>query len=144
MTPNDPLDDLIAAALHGELSPEEQSQFEARLQSDPSARTAYEKALQMHQRLEGHFEKAQPDASFEQRMVARVFRELPLSTRPLSPGQRFVQFWKDVTRIPLTQYAVMLALASIIAFSVLIAMGNQVKGVFTTISSQLAYAGSSH
>jgi hypothetical protein len=29
--PHDPLDDLIAAALHGELTPEERTQFESRL-----------------------------------------------------------------------------------------------------------------
>ena len=44
----------------------------------------------------------------------------------------------------LVEYALILAFISVVAISVLIALGNQVKGVFTTISSQLAYAGSSH
>jgi len=37
-----------------------------------------------------------------------------------------------------------LAFISVVAISVLIALGNQVKGVFTTISSQLSVAGASH
>ena len=44
----------------------------------------------------------------------------------------------------LVEYALILAFISVVAISVLIALGNQTKGVFTTISSQLAYAGSSH
>ena len=44
----------------------------------------------------------------------------------------------------LEEYALILAFISVVAISVLIALGNQVKNVFTTISSQLAYAGSSH
>jgi Flp pilus assembly pilin Flp len=44
----------------------------------------------------------------------------------------------------LVEYALILAFISVVAISVLIALGNQVKNVFTTISSQLAYAGSSH
>jgi anti-sigma factor RsiW len=41
VSPHDPLDDLIAAALHGDLSPEERAQFESRLQTDPAAQAAY-------------------------------------------------------------------------------------------------------
>ena len=44
----------------------------------------------------------------------------------------------------LVEYALILAFISVVAISVLIALGNQVKSVFTTISSQLAYANSSH
>ena len=44
----------------------------------------------------------------------------------------------------LVEYALILAFISVVAISVLITLGNQIKGVFTTISSQLAYAGSSH
>ena len=44
----------------------------------------------------------------------------------------------------LVEYALILAFISVVAISVLLALGNQIKGVFTTISSQLAYAGSSH
>jgi len=44
----------------------------------------------------------------------------------------------------LVEYALILAFISVVAISVLITLGNQIKAVFTTISSQLAYAGSSH
>ncbi len=44
----------------------------------------------------------------------------------------------------LVEYALILAFVSVVAISVLINLGKQIKGVFTTISSQLAYAGSSH
>ncbi|HUB67438.1 MAG TPA: Flp family type IVb pilin [Candidatus Methylacidiphilales bacterium] len=44
----------------------------------------------------------------------------------------------------LVEYALILAFISVVAISVLIALGNQVKSVFTTISSQLAQAQSSH
>lgn len=44
----------------------------------------------------------------------------------------------------LVEYALILAFISIVAVSVLIAMGNQIKTVFTSISSQIAIATSSH
>ena len=44
----------------------------------------------------------------------------------------------------LVEYALILAFISVVAISVLIALGNRVKGVFTTISSQLAQAQASH
>ena len=44
----------------------------------------------------------------------------------------------------LVEYALILAFISVVAISVLIALGNQVKMVFTGISSQLAIANSSH
>jgi Flp pilus assembly pilin Flp len=44
----------------------------------------------------------------------------------------------------LVEYALILAFISVVAMSVLIALGNQVKSVFTTITSQLAVASSSH
>jgi Flp pilus assembly pilin Flp len=44
----------------------------------------------------------------------------------------------------LVEYALILAFISVVAISVLIALGNQVKTVFSTITSQLSVAGSSH
>jgi Flp pilus assembly pilin Flp len=44
----------------------------------------------------------------------------------------------------LVEYALILAFISVVAISVLIALGKQVKSVFTTITSQLAVASSSH
>ena len=44
----------------------------------------------------------------------------------------------------LVEYALILAFISVVAISVLISLGQKVKGVFTTISSQLSQAQSSH
>ena len=44
----------------------------------------------------------------------------------------------------LVEYALILAFISVVAISVLIRLGNEVKLVFSTVTSQLAYAGSSH
>ncbi len=44
----------------------------------------------------------------------------------------------------LVEYALILAFVSVVAISVLIRLGNEVRVVFTTITSQLAVAGSSH
>ncbi len=44
----------------------------------------------------------------------------------------------------LVEYALILAFISVVAISVLIALGSQVKSVFTQITSQLAQAQSSH
>jgi len=44
----------------------------------------------------------------------------------------------------LVEYALILAFISVVAISVLIRLGNEVKNIFTTITSQLAIAGSSH
>ena len=43
----------------------------------------------------------------------------------------------------LVEYALILAFISVVATSVMYALGGQVKGVYTTITSQLQYAGSS-
>src|SRR5476649_518191 len=73
---NDAFDDLIAAALHGELTPEERAQFDSRLQTDPAAQAAYQKAQAMHDLLEKTHKEAQPDPAFEQRMVSGVRRKI--------------------------------------------------------------------
>ena len=44
----------------------------------------------------------------------------------------------------LVEYALILAFISVVAISVLIALGGQIKNVFTTITSQIAIASSSH
>jgi Flp pilus assembly pilin Flp len=44
----------------------------------------------------------------------------------------------------LVEYALILAFISVVAISVLIRLGNEVKIIFTTITSQLAVAQSSH
>jgi Flp pilus assembly pilin Flp len=44
----------------------------------------------------------------------------------------------------LVEYALILAFISVVAISVLIALGSQIKGVFSTITSQLQVANASH
>jgi Flp pilus assembly pilin Flp len=44
----------------------------------------------------------------------------------------------------LVEYALIIAFISIVAITVLIALGTQVKGIFTSVTSQLASANSSH
>jgi Flp pilus assembly pilin Flp len=44
----------------------------------------------------------------------------------------------------LVEYALILAFISVVAISVLIRLGTQIRGVFSTITSQIAVAGSSH
>ncbi len=44
----------------------------------------------------------------------------------------------------LVEYALILAFISVVAISVLIRLGNEVRLIFTTITSQLAVASSSH
>ncbi len=44
----------------------------------------------------------------------------------------------------LVEYALILAFISVVAISVLLRLGNEVSAVFTTITSQLAVAKSSH
>jgi anti-sigma factor RsiW len=74
--PHDPLDDLIAAALHGELTPAERTAFELHLQNDPAARAAYQETRLMHDLLEKTHREAQPNPAFEQRMVSGVRRKI--------------------------------------------------------------------
>jgi len=44
----------------------------------------------------------------------------------------------------LVEYALILAFISVVAISVLLRLGAEVKAIFTTITSQLAIASSSH
>ena len=62
----------------------------------------------------------------------------------LTSAQAALRRMKSKKGQTLVEYALILAFISVVAISVLIALGNQVKGVFTTITSQLAIAGSSH
>ena len=144
-TSHDPLDDLIAAALHGDLSPAERAQFDARLASDPAARAAYQEAQLMHDLLEKTHTSAQPDPNFEQRMVSGVRRKLADDQRPRETAwQSLVVLWATLNKIfgrgRAWQYgtACMALLAT--AFCFLVYTGSQVKSTFTTISAPLSAA----
>jgi hypothetical protein len=91
---NDAFDDLIAAALHGELTPEERAQFEARLNNDPAAQAAYQEAQAMHDLLEKTHKSAQPDPAFEQRMVSGIRRKLQHEPHRETAWESLHFFWK--------------------------------------------------
>jgi hypothetical protein len=78
---DDSLDELIVAALHGELTPEERAQLESRLTTDPAAQAAYQEAQAMHDLLEKTHKNAQPDPAFEQRMISGVRRKIQTEKR---------------------------------------------------------------
>ena len=44
----------------------------------------------------------------------------------------------------LVEYALILAFISVVAIAVLISLGGKIQGVFSTVSSQIAVASSSH
>ena len=98
ISPHDPLDDLIAAALHGDLSPEERAQFELRLQNDPAARAAYQETQTMHDLLEKNHRDAQPDPAFEERMVSGVRRKIQEETHHETAWESLVFLWQWVKR----------------------------------------------
>jgi Flp pilus assembly pilin Flp len=62
----------------------------------------------------------------------------------VSSQQKLRQSKKSKQGQTLVEYALILAFVSVVAISVLIRLGNEVKIVFSTITSQLAVAGSSH
>ncbi len=96
LLPHDPFDELIAAALHGELTPEERTQFNARLQNDAAARAAYQEAQLMHDLLEKTHKNAQPDDAFEQRMVSGVRRKIQTKEHRETAWESALFFWKWV------------------------------------------------
>ena len=69
---------------------------------------------------------------------------MKLKARRNRTVNRMMQRLKRKKGQTLVEYALILAFISVVAIAVLIDLGKQVKSVFTTISSQLAYAGSSH
>jgi hypothetical protein len=95
-SPHDPFDDLIAAALHGDLSAEERTHFEARLQTDPAARAAYQEAQAMHDLLEKTNKSAQPNSDFEQRMISGVRRKLNAENQRETPWQSVLVLWSGL------------------------------------------------
>lgn len=118
ISPHDPLDDLIAAALHGELTPEERAQFDARLQNDPAARAAYQETQLMHNLLEKTHRDAQPDPAFEQRMVSGVRRKIQHDQHRETAWESVLVLWRAVKNFPrrfrLAQVAVVLGVIAVL------------------------------
>ena len=150
-TPHDPLDDLIAAALHGDLTPEERAQFESRLSTDPSAQAVYQEAQAMHDLLEQTNRSAQPDPDFEQRMVSGVRRKIAHPPHQETAWESLTVLWRASTGVfdpaaralggySLWAYGGICSAVLAVFFLFVIRQGNQVQSVFTTITSQLAVA----
>src|ERR1700679_1255149 len=97
--PHDPFDDLIAAALHGELTPEERTQFESRISNDPAAQAAYQEAQAMHDLLEKNHRAAQPDPDFEQRMVSAVRRKLAHPPHRETALESLLVLWRSAAGV---------------------------------------------
>ena len=161
-TPHDPLDELIAAALHGDLSPEERAQFDSRLENDPAARAAYQEAQVMHELLNTTHQSAQPDAAFEQRMVSGVRRKIKEEDQPKESAWGSVLVVCEAirglvrrtastgrphrSRSYITEVVVVLGLIAILAGVALgpitrgIKKTRQPTAVFSAITNQLSYA----
>jgi type II secretory pathway pseudopilin PulG len=118
-SPHDPLDDLFAAALHGELTPEERAQLDAHLQNDPAAHAAYLEALAMHDMLNGSYQNAQPDPAFEQRMVSGVRRKIQHEEHRETAWESLLVLWAFVKKFPrrfrLIEVAVVLVILAVLA-----------------------------
>ncbi len=75
-TPHDPLDELLAAAVHGELTAAQRVELDALLQHDPAARAAHQEIQTMHDLLEKNHREVKPDPNFEDRMISGVRRKV--------------------------------------------------------------------
>jgi Domain of unknown function (DUF4349) len=148
VTPHDPLDDLFAAALHGDLTPDERTQLESQLRNDPAAQAAYLEAQAMHDLLEKTHRTAQPDSAFEQRMVSGVRRKLQHEPHQETAWESLLILWRGMTSIFgqrwLWMYGGVCSVVLLLAFSFVVWSGSRVRGVFTTITSQLAVAGATN
>src|SRR4051794_7663617 len=67
----------LAAAVHDQLSPEEQAQFNEHLASCSDCRALYEEELTMSKMIEATLEEAKPDLAFEQRVVSGFRKSVP-------------------------------------------------------------------
>ena len=134
ISPHDPLDELIVAALHGELTPQERIEFDSRLQTDPAARAAYDEAKLMHDLLEKTHTNAQPDPAFEQRMVSGVRRKIQDEERHQETAwESVVAVWtmlqipfRLVKRIRVIEWVVLMAILTVLAG---VALGPITSGI---------------
>lgn len=136
-TPHDPLDDLIAAALHDELTPQERADFELRLETDPAARAAYQESQLMHDLLEKTHAEAQLDPAFEQRMVSGVRRKIQSEERHRETAwESLVVLWRGLSGFfrgrRLAEYAVVCGILMLLAG---VALGPITNGLKTARGS---------
>jgi glycine cleavage system regulatory protein len=90
----DHLHELLAGELLNELTPAERAELERLVAVDPAAASLRKEFIAMNDLLEKTNREAQPDASFEQRMVSGVRRKL--NAPPESPWGSVVFLWRAV------------------------------------------------
>ena len=94
--PHDPLDDLLAAAVHGELTAAQRAELDALLQHDPAARAAYQEIQTMHDLLEKNHRDVKPDPNFEDRMISGVRRRLREEGRRETAWESALVLWRGL------------------------------------------------
>jgi hypothetical protein len=127
--PQNSLDDQIAAALHGDLTPEERTQFESRLQTDPNAQAAYQEAKAMHELLEQTNKSAQPDPDFEQRMVSGVRRKLTHPPHQETAWESLIMLWTGTRAFFARKRAPVLGPQPVLGFLAVLAVIAVLAGV---------------
>jgi hypothetical protein len=95
-TPHDPLDELLAAAVHGELTAAQRAELDALLQNDPAARAAYQEIQAMHDLLERNHQDAKPDPNFEDRMISGVRRKARADETRETPWESALVLWSAI------------------------------------------------
>src|SRR2546430_16288607 len=99
MTIHDEIDNYLAADLHSELSDEEQNALHTHLVECASCRQAHQENKVMNKVLEEKFANEQPDATFEQRMLAEFRNRIPQKNGSVA------KFIVDLMRLRATQVA---------------------------------------
>lgn len=116
---HDPLDDVMAAALHGQLTPEERISFETRLQNDPAARAAYQETQRMHDLLEKTQKEDRPDSTFEQRMVSGVRRRIQNPPQGETAWESWLVLGRAVRGMASRRWIAGAGLAAVLAIGIL-------------------------
>jgi hypothetical protein len=132
--PHDPLDELLAAAVHGELTPAQCAELDALLQHDPAARAAYQEIQTMHDLLENNHREVKPDPNFEDRMISGVRRKVREEKAPRETAWESALFiWRGLGALfgkpSWKSYAGALAIVLILAG---VALGPVTNGIKKT------------
>ena len=135
MKPTSTLDELMAAALHGDLTPEERAQLETQLQNDPAARAAFQEIQAMHDMLERHHRR--PDPAFEERMVSGVRRRIQGEGKAESAWESVVVLWRGMRAVIRNPVAISACVGVIIVALVVVGGGGQTHQIFSTLSNRM-------
>ena len=80
---HDEIEDWLAADIHEQLSPEEETLFQQHLANCDTCRALHQEEKNMHQLLETTLAQESADPAFAQRMVSRFHERVPLPNRSL-------------------------------------------------------------